>query len=154
MSEQRDVRVSDQERQLAADRLRIAMDEGRLDLLEYDSRLLLAYQSETYADLERLFTDLPAIPVPVAPAQPTPARRPRPIPRPIPRRSPVRGLPMALKVLWTVWAGVMAINLTVWGLVSLGEWTYFWPMWLLVPGTALLGVSIGVQAIRRGGISG
>lgn len=146
MSERRDVRVSDQERQVAADRLCVALDEGRLDLLEYDSRLILAYQSETYADLDRLFRDLPALSVPEKPAQPTPTKHPRPDLR----RSSVRGLPIALKILWTVWAGALAINLTVWGLVSLSEVTYFWPMWLLVPGAALLGVSIGVRAIRRG----
>ena len=30
---------------------------------------------------------------------------------------------------------------------------YFWPMWLAVPGVALLGVSIGVTALRDGRFS-
>ena len=60
MSEQRELRVSDGERQAAADRLRAAHDEGRLDFSEYDNRLAQAYSSVTYADLDRLFADLPA----------------------------------------------------------------------------------------------
>ena len=62
MTEQRDVRVSDRERQAAADRLRAAHDEGRLGFAEYDDRLAQAYGSVTYADLDRLFADLPPIP--------------------------------------------------------------------------------------------
>ena len=62
------------------------------------------------------------------------------------------GLPLALKILWTLWATAMAINLTVWTLVGVGngEMTYFWPVWLLVPGVALAGVTAGVTASRRG----
>lgn len=145
MVERREVRVSDRDRQLAADRLRSAMDEGRLDLFEYDSRLAEAYQSATYADLDRLFHDLPPTARPAGSAAPA-------------RRQSAQsgrlggpGLPMPLKVLWTIWVSVLLINLVVWTLVSLGngEPDYFWPMWLLVPGTALLGATLGVQYIRR-----
>ena len=62
MTEQRNVRVSDRERQAAADRLRAAHDEGRLGFAEYDDRLAQAYASVTYADLARLFADLPPVP--------------------------------------------------------------------------------------------
>ena len=50
------------------------------------------------------------------------------------------------------WAAVLAVNLTVWLLVGAGhgELVYFWPMWLAVPGVALLGVSVGVTALRDG----
>jgi hypothetical protein len=54
------LRVSDAERQAAADRLRTCYAEGRLDLLEYDNRLAAAYGAVTYGDLDTLFTDLPA----------------------------------------------------------------------------------------------
>jgi len=38
----------------------------------------------------------------------------------------------------------------VWLLVSVnnGEADYFWPMWLLVPGVALFGVTAAVTAAR------
>jgi len=143
------VRVSDAERQAAADRLRAAHAEGRLDLLEYDTRLAQAYSAVTYRDLDRLFTDLPAHsahPV-VAPVSP------RPIPAtrvPLPARPDAAGVPTPLKILWTIWACALLINLTVWTLVSLGngEPDYFWPMWLLVPGVALFGATAITIAVR------
>jgi hypothetical protein len=60
MTMERQIRVSDAERQAAADRLRAAMTDGRLDLLEYDDRIARAYGAVTYGDLDELFTDLPA----------------------------------------------------------------------------------------------
>src|SRR3954452_23891809 len=100
MDERRpDMRVSDRARQTAAERLRLALGEGRLDLLEYDDRLAKAYGAVTYRDLEPLFADLPPasqmVP-PVAPPAPLLDRTPRPVP------SAAR-LPTALKVLWTIW---------------------------------------------------
>ena len=53
------LRVSDAERQAAVDALRVAFTDGRLDLAEYDERIAQAYAGVTYADLDRLFTDLP-----------------------------------------------------------------------------------------------
>ena len=44
------MRVSDAERQVAAERLRGALAEGRLDFLEYDHRLAKAFEAVTYAD--------------------------------------------------------------------------------------------------------
>jgi hypothetical protein len=62
-------------------------------------------------------------------------------------------MPTALKVLWIIWASVVAINLTVWLLVSLGngEPEYFWPMWLLVPGAVLGVVTAAISAMRASG---
>jgi hypothetical protein len=64
-----DVRVADTDRQAAADRLKTALDEGRLPLLEYDHRLGLAYAAVTYRDLSDLLADLPK-PVPPKPKPP------------------------------------------------------------------------------------
>ena len=153
MDDRRSVRASDADRQVAADRLRGAMDEGRLDLLEYDTRLAKAYSAVTYGDLDQLFTDLPeqagraVAPTGrrshMAPAVWSPA--------PAPGEGLVAQMPTALKVLWIIWLAVLSINLTVWLLVSIssGGPVYFWPMWLLVPGAALPGVTVGVLASRR-----
>jgi hypothetical protein len=143
------MRVSDAERQAAAERLRSAMGEGRLDLTEYDNRLGLAYAAVTYADLDRLFTDLPAHSA-AAPVVTTHAQAPA-VSRPVPAvRTGFAGLPIALKILWTIWSGVVLINLTVWLLVSLGngEPDYFWPMWLAVPGAVLGGATVIVESVR------
>jgi hypothetical protein len=142
-----ELRAGDADRQAAADRLRSAHDEGRLDLHEYDRRLAEAYAAVTYGDLDRLFTDLPRRSAPSAPAYTvaTAAGAARAAGAAVARRP--AGFPLALKILWTIWASVVAINVTVWLLVSLASgWTYFWPMWLAVPGVALgIGTTITMR---------
>jgi hypothetical protein len=117
------------------------MDEGRLDFAEYDDRLNRAYRAVTYGDLDELFADLPASTTAGLPAPVT--ARPGAVPAP-------RRMPTALRVLWTIWASVVAVNLTVWLLVSIddGGPDYFWPMWLLVPGAVLFAVSVAVGGAR------
>jgi hypothetical protein len=144
------MRVSDAERQAAAERLRGALGEGRLDFIEYDSRLAKAFEAVTYADLDRLFTDLPVSGrTTVAPAAATPARPAGPQAVPAVRTG-FADLPLALKILWSIYSVGLVINLTVWLLVSLGnaELEYFWPMWMAVPGIALSGATVVVQAAR------
>jgi Domain of unknown function (DUF1707) len=144
------MRVSDADRRAAGERLRLALSEGRLDFAEYDDRIARAYRAVTYGDLDDLFTDLPA-PVPARPAAAAlpvhPAARPGAVP------AARRGLPTALRVLWTIWASVVAVNLVVWLLVSIGNGVpdTFWPMWLLVPGAVLAAVTASVMAARRPG---
>jgi Domain of unknown function (DUF1707) len=137
-----DMRVSDADRRAAGERLRLALSEGRLDFAEYDERLARAYAAVVYRDLDALFTDLPPA------AAMAPQRR---TVTPAPPRA-VHLVPTPLQVLWTVWIAVVSINLTVWLLVSLGDGglEYFWPMWLLVPGAALFGVTVGVLGSRTG----
>jgi hypothetical protein len=53
-------RLSDEERQQAAEVLRQAAGEGRIDPDELDTRLEAAYAARTYADLVPLTADLPA----------------------------------------------------------------------------------------------
>jgi hypothetical protein len=147
MGARQEIRVSDRERQAAVDRLRAALDEGRLDLLEYDRRLLLAYQAVTYGDLDQLFVDLPvtalARTAPSEPRQAVEAAAARLLSRPV----PVPNLPLILKILWINWVVVVVINLTVW--LAVPEADYFWPAWMAVPGVLLLGASAGVNAVRN-----
>lgn len=56
----REIRVSDSDRQAAADRLRAALNEGRLPVAEYDDRLGRLYKAVTYGELANLFVDLPS----------------------------------------------------------------------------------------------
>jgi hypothetical protein len=147
----RELRASDTDRQAAAEQLRAAHDEGRLDIQEYDARLHRTYQAVTYGDLADLFTDLPA-PRALRPATPPP---PAPAPTNPEPDNPIlsyyAALPRALKVLWTIWLAIVCVNLTVWALVSLSEshLEEFWPMWLAIPGAALFGLSFGAIASRK-----
>ena len=146
MTQQRELRVSDSDRQAAAERLRAAHDEGRLDLREYDERLVQAYAAVTYADLERLFADLPEVPRLPRPVGSSPAIRGAACS--VARRQPFARASLLLRILWINWVLAVAVNVTVWTLVNGGGDTYFWPMWLAVPGVVLAGASAGVAAMR------
>ncbi|RPK51245.1 hypothetical protein EES37_04370 [Streptomyces sp. ADI91-18] len=55
------LRASDADRERVVERLRDAVAEGRLDMEEFQERLEAAYASRTYAELEPLTRDLPAV---------------------------------------------------------------------------------------------
>ncbi|GHI89475.1 DUF1707 SHOCT-like domain-containing protein [Streptomyces xanthophaeus] len=57
-----ELRASDADRDRVVERLRDAVAEGRLDMDEFEERLEAAYKSRTYAELEPLTRDLPAVP--------------------------------------------------------------------------------------------
>ena len=136
------LRASDSDRQAVVDRLRKAMEEGRLSLLEWDERVARAYRSVTYDELAQVAADLP---------DDQQAKPARPAATPPPAAGLIRDLPTPLKVLWTIWLSAVLINVVIWALVSAtGELTYFWPAWVAGPsGAALLGVSVGVTMIQR-----
>jgi hypothetical protein len=150
MDNRQHIRASDADRQEVVDRLAAALAEGRLKMDEYAERMGLAYEAVTYGDLAALSADLPeAGPVAKREAAP-PAATPQAAAAP---RGVIADLPAVLKVLWTIWLAAVAINLIVWVLVSgtAGDLIYPWPVWVAGPsGAALLAVSAGVTAIRRG----
>ena len=63
-----ELRAADADREAAAERLRIAAGEGRLDLFELDERLSAAFAARTCAELARLTADV--TPPPARPARP------------------------------------------------------------------------------------
>src|SRR5690348_94593 len=100
------LRAADEDRQWVAERLRAALDQGRLRLAEYDDRLRLAYQAQTYAELNLLLDDLPPAIVggTVAVAQQHPPQVPAGSQAAPPEAVDAgRGLPTALLVLWIIW---------------------------------------------------
>ncbi|RKN54654.1 DUF1707 domain-containing protein [Micromonospora costi] len=131
------MRAADADRQAVADRLRAALDEGRLNLHEYDERLQQAYAARTYADLDALLTDLPAPAAPAAsavtvPPPAAPATVGRPAARPATRRW--------LADAWLPYLRVVPIVVGIWAISSLyaGELLYFWPGWVAGPWGAVL----------------
>jgi hypothetical protein len=159
MSDVREIsgmRASDHDRQEIVDRLRGALDDGRLTLEEYLDRMARAYQAVTYADLAPLCADLPAggrapAPAPAtAPAMPAPAAGAAPA-------SPWCGAfgrqPAFLRALWTIWLIAVSVNVVVWALVSAttASLIYPWPLWVAGPyGAVLLALSAAVWPSRRG----
>jgi hypothetical protein len=129
-----DMRAGDSDRKAVAEQLKTALDEGRLDLSEYDERIQRTYAAKTYADLDGLLTDLPGtVPVQHAQIQPaTPAAPPTPQPA-------SQGRQIAQWV--GPYAGVILVCTLIWLVTSLsaGHLTYFWPVWMLIP--LILGVT-------------
>jgi hypothetical protein len=107
-----DLRASDADRDTAAERLRVAAHEGRLDPLELDERLSAAYNARWCSELTTLTAD-------VTPAPPRPE-----IARPVfvQPRAPTNGFAIASLVcgaVWMWWIGsVLAI---VFGHVALNQ---------------------------------
>ncbi|WP_088987587.1 DUF1707 SHOCT-like domain-containing protein [Micromonospora chokoriensis] len=137
------MRAADADREAVAERLRVALNEGRLDLHEYDERLQRAYAARTYADLEVLLTDLP----PVAPTQRsglTPVAGAAPavgVPDGQPGSVATRGVTARwLAEVWMPYLNVIAIVVTIWAVTSLlsRDLLYFWPVWVAGPWGAVL----------------
>jgi len=134
------LRVSDPERAAVQERLRRAVGAGQLDLDEFDTRVQSVWASRTRGELARVTRDLPEPP-------------PDPPPPPPPGRVfSDDDAGTAMRVLAIVWASIAAVNLVVWVLVSLttdGD-VHPWPIWLSVPGAALLVLyAAGVGRPRR-----
>jgi hypothetical protein len=155
MDDRPDMRASDAERQDVVERLRAALDDGRLKTDEYVERMGRAYEAVTRGDLVPLCRDLPETTTP-APARPAPPTAPAPVPVPAPAPDQ-RGLfarqPAALKVLWTIWLVAVSVNVVVWVLASAttGHLQYPWPLWVAGPyGAALFAISVASAQFRRG----
>ena len=128
-----EMRAGDADRQQVADRLRQALDEGRLDLHEYDERLQRTYAAKTYGDLDGLLDDLPAAPLaPIA----------------APTGEPDLYHHATRRWLWDVWEeylGVVGLVIGIWAIIciSSGDLQYFWPIWVAGPwGLILTGQTV------------
>lgn len=121
------MRAGDSDRKAVADQLKTALDEGRLDLSEYDERLQQTYAAKTFADLDGLLDDLPGT-VPVQHSQVEPAA---PGAAPAPARSAANQV-----ARWVgPYGGVIAVAVIIWAITSVSAHhvTYFWPVWMLIP---------------------
>ena len=141
-----DLRAGDADRERVAERLRAALDEGRLNLYEYDDRLREAYAAKTYAELDALLADLPGV-TPVSQSQVATRAQTKPG-----RGEPIHGevipadgrYPAAtgqwIAAVWGSWVRAVSICVLIWGGISLlsTELTYFWPGWVAGPWGAVL----------------
>lgn len=126
------MRAGDSDRQAVADKLKQALDEGRLDLGEYDERLQRTYSAKTYGDLKGLLDDLPGAAVP-AQSQASSAVAPAPA-APPPQAPAARGGQLVRAWLGG-FGGVFVLCTGIWLVTSIvaGHLLYFWPVWLLIP---------------------
>ncbi|MEV5649659.1 DUF1707 domain-containing protein [Nocardia sp. NPDC052254] len=105
------VRASDADREKIVERLRSAMDEGRLNLAEFDERVQQVYVARTYGELSPILSDLPAV-------------------RDEPRSSRPKRVPPWVLIMWTPWVFVNVLCIVIWLATGAG---YFWPFWVAVP---------------------
>lgn len=129
-----ELRAGDNDRKAVGEQLKTALDEGRLDLSEYDERLQRAYAAKTFADLDTLLVDLPGT-TPVQHSQIQPAAPAPPVGAPVAPVPP--GRPSGRQIAQWVgpYGGVVLVCTLIWVItsVSAGHLTYFWPVWMLIP---------------------
>ncbi|BDT96708.1 MULTISPECIES: DUF1707 SHOCT-like domain-containing protein [Nocardia] len=116
-------RASNAERDAVVRLLGRHMADGRLDLPEYDQRVAQVYATTDREDLRSVLSDLPDLGKDAAaPA----AARPR--------------IPIWQRIEGSTWLGVSLLVLVIWGAISLsvGAFTYFWPIWVIGPWGAVL----------------
>jgi hypothetical protein len=158
--DQGSLRAGDADRERVAEHLRLALEEGRLNLYEYDDRLRDAYAAKTFADLDRLLEDLPspasAAGTALMPAS-TSALTPGGAATPERRRwraGPDGRYPNAVRGWmvenWEPWIKANAICVGIWGALSAVnlELLYFWPGWVAGPWGAVLAAQTITGLIR------
>jgi hypothetical protein len=136
------LRISNADRDKAIQQLQAALDEGRIDLVEFDERAKGAYEAKTNAELDLIFEDLPG----GRPKAGEVATAGEPVEGDAEdrgRRNWIDEVP-ALKALVVV-GGICTL---IWlaSAISSGSVDNFWPIW------PIMGLSIAtfVQLVNRG----
>jgi hypothetical protein len=141
-----ELRAADADRAKVADRLRVALEEGRLNLTEYDERLQQAYAAKTYGDLDPILADLPG-PAAASRSQVVPSTSAGPVPAAADSTQASSdaapghpSVPRWLIWVWGTWLSAVLVNVAIWAAVSIGSdhAVYFWPIWVAGPWGALL----------------
>jgi hypothetical protein len=127
-----DLRAADSDRQFVAQRLQEALNEGRLDLSEYDERLQRTYTAKTYGELDKILDDLPST---VPPRQAQVSTTPPASPAAQPTAAKRKGLPPWLLMTWGSWFTTTVICVVIW--LATGA-HYPWPVWVAGPWGAIL----------------
>ena len=113
-----DLRVSDQERDRAAQTLREHFAAGRLTEDELNERVQSAYQARTQQQLQTLLTDLPALPATRAEAKAELVQRRRHLQRRLIQEAGGASIPFVICVV--IWVGSGATG-------------GFWPIFAAIP---------------------
>ena len=132
------MRAADADRDRVLEIVRQGHAEGRLSIPEFYDRLEAVYQAKTYAELDEVVRDLPAVgdSAPAFAAAPAPT-----VARPSSASSLAR-MPSELRGLWVTWATSVAICVLIWFLTTGPGDDSFWPIWVAGPwGVVNLGIT-------------
>lgn len=123
-----EARAADADRTRAAEQLKAALDEGRLDLGEYDERLQSAYNAKTYGELDALLTDIPGATAISRSVVATPSDGAASL-----EYAKRRSKRKDLKKTWSSYGGAVIFFTGLWaiGWVASDGVPNFWPMWIL-----------------------
>jgi hypothetical protein len=126
----RETRIGNPERNALTEILRSAVDQGYIDLDEYEKRVDVIMAAKTVGEVEAVMTDLPAYQKIIDAQEPD---------KP--------GQPDWVKWLWFGISIPIGINLGVWLILffTIGP-VYFWPVWVVVP---LLVVALCLTGAER-----
>lgn len=128
-----ELRIGNPEREQVISWLQEALDEGRLEVAEFDERIAAVYAAKTQSELTPVTSDLPP---------PRSGRSAPPAPEPTTGeregsggRDKRRG-----NGAWVSWATIVLVNVVIWGIVSIsgGELVYPWWVWIAGPWGAVL----------------
>jgi Domain of unknown function (DUF1707) len=138
------MRAGDSDRQRVADQLKSALDEGRLDLNEYDERVQRAYNARTYGDLDGLLDDLPGT-VPAQHAQMQQHAAPQPVAPP--QQAWKKDSHTGRHTFGSALTAFLVCTV-IWAISSFssGHAYYFWPAWVLIP---VVITAVGALTDRR-----
>ncbi|WP_112139598.1 DUF1707 SHOCT-like domain-containing protein [Glycomyces dulcitolivorans] len=128
----RTMRIGNPERGALTEILRAAVDQGYIDLDEYEKRVDVLLAAQTVGDAEVVLADLPTY------QRILDAEEPEKL-----------GTPDWIKWMWFGFSIPIGINLGVWAVVEFftdGP-IYFWPIWIMVP---LLVVGVALTGAERG----
>jgi hypothetical protein len=142
-----DLRAADADRNRVGDRLREALNEGRINLTEYDERLQHAYNAKTYGELDKLLDDLPKVTPPQQGQVATTGTADAVAAPTASARQPEHRPKAWLAGVWGSWLTASLITTGVWAATSItsGSVRGFWPIWVIVP----FGAVCLAQTIRR-----
>ncbi|GAB3218855.1 hypothetical protein GCM10027447_00260 [Glycomyces halotolerans] len=143
------VRISNAERERAIEQLREALEEGRIELSEFDERSKATYEAKTNAELDLVFQDLPvsrAHDSSVHTIDLTPEERAE---REAAVRERVEGGGSRLSGMTQALIWVSCTTLPIWLFVLLitGETQGFWPFWAII---SLGAITLAQKLTSRG----
>ncbi|QSB04518.1 DUF1707 SHOCT-like domain-containing protein [Natronoglycomyces albus] len=128
--DEQNIRLSHADRESAIARLQKALDEGRLDIGEFDERTRDVYAVKTVGELQRLFDDLPdesrALDPSVHSIDLTPEE--------VAQREAAKNSSENCsddKGIWIAFVWVTCITVGIWGISSIAslQLQSFWPIW-------------------------
>jgi hypothetical protein len=123
------LRISNTDRDKAIEQLRLALDEGRIDLTEFDERSRAVYDSKTRAELDIVFDDLPVSRAEDQAVHTVDLRPEERVEREAGKQERMRRARIPASMHGLVW--VATITTAIWLISSIasGYVNYFWPAW-------------------------